>query len=185
MKKILVISCILIAAAGAAAQDKPRQVSREEAAAFLKEHYATFRRPEAVKLAILFVATRGKSEEERGRLNVFAEELRARAVAEPGAFEALVEAAKEPGCGYVATPEYYYAKTDEFLALFGYTFRVRALSLKKGEISICFGTPTGLYVLKAMETYPEKSLGLDDPITLGEDKTVYEAIRDYLAGGGR
>jgi hypothetical protein len=155
----------------------------DEVGRFRSQKEKTLLRPEAVRLSIIFLRHDDRNAASRAAILKRANDLYSEARGNPAAFAKIVADAKDGGTDYAASGGYYFARTDEFKSLFGEQFYLNALSLKKGDISSLLIGPNGYHILMAEETYPEKFLELTDPITLGEEGTVYEYLEKLLFKG--
>jgi hypothetical protein len=152
----------------------------EEVQAYYAAHQKELVRPDAVKLAILFVDLRNKDADGQRKGKELAESLFSKVRGNPTKFNEMVLRSQEANSGYVGTPEYYYAKDPEFQKLFGDAFYDAAFKLKQNEVSGLLEGPSGFHIIKAMETYAQKQLELTDPITLGEKGSVFDYIQQSL-----
>jgi parvulin-like peptidyl-prolyl isomerase len=159
---------------------KIEKPSFDEVNAYYIKNADSLVRPDAVKLAILFVDTRNRDDAGKRKAKETAEGLYAKVKGDSAKFNEAVLRSLDSKAGYAGTAEYYYAKSPEFQKLFGEKFYNAAFALKQGEMSSLLEGPNGFHIIRAAEVFPSKKLELSDPINLGEKTTVFEYIQQNL-----
>lgn len=156
------------------------QPSYDDVSKFYQAHLKDLVRPDTVRLGVLYFETRGKSQEDITKVREKAETIYARVKGNPVKFDEQILRSKEANSGYRGESDYYYLKSPEYKSLFTEAFYTTAFSLKLNEVSGLIEGPTGFHILKANDIFPEKQLGLTDPVVQGEKTTVYDYIAQTL-----
>lgn len=136
---------------------------------------ASLVRPDTVRVSVLYVDTRGKSEADAEKAKDSLQTIANALKLNPSKFDEYVLRASD-SAGYKALPSFYLEKTSQNKTLFGATFFDTAFKLKIGEISGMVETPTGYRIIRANEFLPQKQLGLSDPVPGNQNVTVQQYL---------
>lgn len=136
--------------------------------------------PDAVRVSVIYVDTRGMSEADKAKardtMAGFAQQLRAN----PGKFDELLLRGSNPAASYKATAQLIVLKTPEFLNVYGQRFFDIVFKQKAGEISDIIENEAGYQIVRVNEVFPGKLLALSDPIQIGEKATVLDYLKYSL-----
>lgn len=131
--------------------------------------------PDTMRVSVLYVDTRGKSEEAAKKGKDIMAGLQATAKANPGKFDELMLRAGD-SAGYKALPNVYVERTAQNKSLFGPEFYDAVFALKAGEISPIVESATGYRLVRANEFSPQRLLNLSDPVPGNQGVTVQQFL---------
>ena len=118
---------------------------------------------------MLVVPIRGPSE--KAAASTTANNLLRQIGGDPSRFDEAVRDFRKPNAGYIAGDGFVY-KDDRIRRAMGTAFVDAAFGLKQGEVSRLVERPDGFYIIKVIETYRTKTLGLDDVYNLEDNRGV-------------
>lgn len=141
---------------------------------------ASLVRPDTMRVSVLYVDTRGKSEADakkgRDSLQSVANALKINSAKFD---EYMLRAGDE--AGYKSIPSLYIEKTTQNKALFGSELFDTVFKLKTGEISPVVESPTGYRIVRANEFLPQKQLGLADTVPGNPNMTIQQFLAVQVA----
>ncbi len=141
---------------------------------------ATLVRPDTVRLSVLYVDTRGKSEADAAKSKEILQNLSSTLKLNPSKFDELVLRSGD-AAGYRSIASLYVQKTADYKTMFGPEFFDTIFKLKVGDISGVIVSPTGYRIARANEFLPQKQLGLSDTVPGNQNMTVQEFLTYQLA----
>lgn len=141
---------------------------------------ATLVRPDTVRLSVLYVDTRGKSEADAAKLKETLQSLSSTLKVNPSKFDELILRSGD-AAGYKSIPSLFVQKTSDYKTVFGTEFFDAAFKLKVGEISGVIASPTGYRIARSNEFLPQKQLGLSDTVPGNQNMTVQEFLTYQLS----
>ncbi|MDR2470659.1 MAG: peptidyl-prolyl cis-trans isomerase [Treponema sp.] len=128
-----------------------------------------FVRPDTARIRMLVVPIPGPSE--KAAASTRANNLLRQIGGDPGRFDEAVRDFRKPNSGYIAGDGFVY-KDDRIRQAMGAAFVDTAFSLKQGEVSRLVERPDGFYIIKVIETYRSKTLGMDDVYNLEDNRGI-------------
>ena len=137
-------------------------------------------RPDTMRVSILYVDTRGKSEAEAKKAKDTMQTIVSALKINPAKFDEYILRAGE-AAGYLALPSLYLEKTSKNQTLFGTELFDMVFKLRTGEVSALVESPTGYRIVRANEFLPQKQLGLADPVPGNQNMTVQQFITYQVA----
>jgi len=138
-----------------------------------------FIRPDTVRFSMIQVAY-GPDALSKTRAKDLAERLNREIGANPSKFDEAVMKSQTPNSGYMAGDGGYLPRNMQAQQVAGMDFLNTAFSLKQGEVSKLIEGVQGYQIIKITETYPQKSLELDDIIQPGSRTTVRQYISQNI-----
>jgi hypothetical protein len=141
---------------------------------------ASLVRPDTMRVSILYVDTRGKSDADakkaKDALSTIASALRLN----PTKFDEYLLRAGD-AAGYKAIASFYMEKTTQNKSLFGADLFDTVFKLRVGDISPVVESPTGYRVVRANEFLAQKQLGLADTVPGNQNMTVQDFLSYQVA----
>jgi parvulin-like peptidyl-prolyl isomerase len=141
---------------------------------------ASLVRPDTVRLSVLYVDTRGKSDADAAKLKDTLQAISGTLKVNPAKFDELILRSGD-AAGYKSIASLYVQKTAEYKTMFGAEFFDAVFKLKTGEISGMIASPTGFRIVRSNEFLAQKQLGLSDTVPGNQNMTVQEFLAYQLA----
>jgi len=142
---------------------------------------ATLVRPDTMRVSILYVDTRGKSDAEIKKAKEAMQSMASSLKLNSAKFDEYVLRSGD-AAGYKAIQSMYLEKTTQNKTIFGQELFDAVFKLKPGEISSLVESPTGFRIVRANEFLPQKQLGLSDTVPGNQNMTVQDFLIYQLAG---
>ncbi len=136
-------------------------------------------RPQTVKASMILVQPDGTAGGEK-KAKDLANRLHKEIGSSATKFDEVALRARTPNSGFQADMGAVVPKVPEVQQLFGTTFLSTIFNLRLDEISDVIETPRGYVIVKPIEMYAQKLLGLDDPYQAGTRATVREYLGNQL-----
>jgi len=140
---------------------------------------ASLVRPDTMRVSVLYVDTRGKSDAEGKKAKSILDSIASALKTNPSKFDEYVLRAGD-AAGYKAIPSLYIEKTSQNRTLYGSDLFDAIFKLKTGDVSSVVESPTGYRIVRANEFLPQKQLGLADTVPGNESVTVQQYIAYQL-----
>jgi hypothetical protein len=136
-----------------------------------------FNRPDAARIRMLLVPISNPSE--KSTAQTAANALVRQIGSDASKFDEAVRDYRRPNSGYLSGDGYVY-KDERIRQAMGANFVDTVFALKQGEISKLVERPDGFFIIKVIETYRAKTLGLEDLYNLEDPRspTVKKTISD-------
>lgn len=141
---------------------------------------ASLIRPDTMRVSVLFVDTRGKSEADANKAKETLQALASSLKVNPLKFDEYMLRAGD-AVGYKSIASLYIEKTSQNKTLFGADLFDAVFKLKAGDISGMVESPTGYRIVRANEFLPQKQLGLTDPVPGNQSVTIQQYIAYQVA----
>jgi parvulin-like peptidyl-prolyl isomerase len=125
-------------------------------------------RPDTARVRMLLVPIRNAGE--RGAALTTANSLKNQIGSDPGMFDEKVQEVRT-GSSYLKGEGYVY-NHDQFRQAMGNDFVDAVFKLKQGEVSRLLERSDGFYIVKVIETYRTKTLGLNDIYNLEDPRGI-------------
>ncbi|HEY9055421.1 MAG TPA: peptidyl-prolyl cis-trans isomerase [Rectinemataceae bacterium] len=138
-------------------------------------------RPDTMRVSILYVDTRGKSEADIKKGKETITSIGSALKLNPAKFDEYV-LRSGAASGYLSIPSFYLEKTNQNKTVFGAELFDAVFKLKPGEISPVIESPTGFRIVRSNEFLPQKQLGLSDLVPGNQSMTVQDFIAYQVAG---
>ncbi len=137
-------------------------------------------RPDTMRVSILYVDSRGKSEADikKGKDTITA--IGSALKLNPSKFDEYV-LRSGAAAGYLSIPSFYLEKTNQNKTVFGAELFDAVFKLKPGEISPVIESPTGFRIVRSNEFLAQKQLGLSDLVPGNQSMTVQDFISYQVA----
>ncbi|MDR2209942.1 MAG: peptidyl-prolyl cis-trans isomerase [Spirochaetaceae bacterium] len=134
-----------------------------------------FTRPDTARVRMLMVPIRSAGEKSAAQTT--ANNLARQIGNDAGRFDEAARDFRKPNSGYLSVDSFVY-KHERIRQALGANLVDTVFALKQGEVSRLVERPDGFYIIKVMETYRGKVLGLDDIYNLEdpESRTVRQTI---------
>jgi parvulin-like peptidyl-prolyl isomerase len=149
----------------------------------IRNHYNLIKseltRPDTVRLSLIQVHY-GSDGASKARAKELVERLNRDIGSDASKFDEAVIRAQAQGSGYQGT-ERTLGRNIQNLQMVGEEFMNTAFSIKQGEVSNIIEGPAAYQIIKVRDSYPQKSLELDDVYQIGTSITVREFISNGLA----
>lgn len=131
--------------------------------------------PDTMRVSVLYVDTRGKSEDAVRKAKETITGLQAAVKSNPAKFDELMLRAGD-AAGYKALPNVYVERTAQNKSLFGPEFYDAVFRLKTGEVSPVVESATGFRLIRANEFSAQHLLNLSDPVPGNQGITVQQFL---------
>ncbi|MDX9827171.1 MAG: peptidyl-prolyl cis-trans isomerase [Spirochaetia bacterium] len=141
---------------------------------------ASLVRPDTMRVSVLYVDTRGKSEAEIKKGRESLQSITSTLKINPSKFDEYMLRASDEA-GYKSIPSLYVEKTTQNKNLFGTEFFDSVFKLKAGDISSVIESPTGYRIVRANEFLPQKQLGLADTVPGNPNMTIQQFLAVQVA----
>lgn len=141
---------------------------------------ASLVRPDTMRVSVLYVDIRAKSEAEAKKLKEVIQGISSSLRINPGKFDEFMLRAGE-AAGYKAIPSLFLEKTAQNKTIFGADLFDAVFKLKPGDISPMVESPTGYRIVRANEFLPQKQLTLADTVPGNQNLTIQEFLTYQLA----
>jgi parvulin-like peptidyl-prolyl isomerase len=141
---------------------------------------ASLVRPDTMRVSILYVDTRGKSDADAKKAKDSLSSIASALRLNPAKFDEYLLRAGD-AAGYKAIPSFYMEKTTKNKNLFGADLFDTVFKLKVGDISPVVESPTGFRVVRANEFLAQKQLGLADTVPGNQNMTVQDFLSYQVA----
>lgn len=141
---------------------------------------ASLVRPDTMRVSVLYVDTRGKSDADAKKAKDTIQSISAALKINPLKFDEYALRAGD-AAGYKSIPSLYMEKTTQNRSLFGADLFDIVFKLKVGDISALVESPTGYRIVRANEFLPQKQLGLSDPVPGNQNMTIQQFIAYQVA----
>ena len=141
---------------------------------------ASLVRPDTMRVSVLYVDTRGKSEADAKKAKDTIQSIATALKINPLKFDEYALRAGD-AAGYKSIPSLYMEKTSQNKSLFGADLFDIVFKLKVGDISALVESPTGYRIVRANEFLPQKQLGLSDPVPGNQNMTIQQFIAYQVA----
>jgi parvulin-like peptidyl-prolyl isomerase len=149
----------------------------------IRNHYNLIKsdltRPDTVRLSMIQVPY-GSDSASKARAKELVERLNRDIGSNPSKFDEAVIRAQAQGSGYQGGERTLLRNLQTRQAV-GEEFMNIAFGIKQGEVSKIIEGPIAYQIIKVRDSYPQKSLELDDIYQIGTNITVRDFIRDGLA----
>ncbi|MEL7555293.1 MAG: peptidyl-prolyl cis-trans isomerase [bacterium] len=141
---------------------------------------ASLVRPDTMRVSVLYVDTRGKSDADAKKARDSLQSLASSLKINPAKFdEYMLRAGDE--AGYKSIPSLYIEKTSQNKTIFGAELFDSVFRLKAGDISPVVESPTGYRIVRANEFLPQKQLGLADTVPGNPNMTIQQFLAVQVA----
>ena len=137
-------------------------------------------RPDTMRLSVLYVDTRGKSDADAKKAKDALSALSSALKLNPSKFDEYMLRAGD-AAGYKAIPSFYMEKTSQNKTLFGTELFDTVFKLRTGDISTIVESPTGFRIVRANEFLAQKQLGLADTVPGNQNMTVQDFLSYQIA----
>ncbi|MCX7026278.1 MAG: peptidyl-prolyl cis-trans isomerase [Spirochaetes bacterium] len=141
---------------------------------------ASLVRPDTMRVSILYVDTRGKSDTDAKKSKDVLSSISSALKLNSTKFDEYLLRASDT-TGYKAIPSFYMEKTGQNKSLFGVDLFDTVFKLKVGDISSLVESPTGYRIVRANEFLAQKQLGLADTVPGNQNMTVQEFLTYQVA----
>lgn len=141
---------------------------------------ASLLRPDTMKVSILFVDTRGKSEADAKKGKETLQAIAAALKLNPGKFDEYLIRSGD-SAGYKAILALSMEKTPQNKTIFGDSLFDTVFKLKEGEVSGMIESPTGYRIVRANEFLPQKQLGLADSVPGNPNMSIQQFLSYQIA----
>lgn len=142
---------------------------------------ATLVRPDTMRVSILYVDIRGKSDADIKKAKETMQSMASSLKLNSTKFDEYVLRSGD-AAGYKAIQSMYLEKTTQNKTIFGQELFDAVFKLKPGEISPLVESPIGFRIVRANEFLPQKQLGLSDTVPGNQNMTVQDFLIYQLAG---
>lgn len=141
---------------------------------------ASLVRPDTMRVSVIYVDTRGKSEADAKKAKGILQDIAAALKVNPAKFDEYALRASDTS-GYRAVPSLYIEKTSQNRSLYGAELFEAIFRLKAGDVSGMVETPTGFRIVRANEFLEQKQLTLSDTVPGNPGATIQEYLAYQLA----